>query len=52
MGFLSQVTADSGQPEDGQETFYGTAIAGKDICAYEMGEEDVNLPCGGCSDHH
>jgi hypothetical protein len=45
MGFLSQVAPTPQTniaPEDGHETFYGTAIAGQDICAYEMSEEDVS----------
>jgi uncharacterized membrane protein len=45
MGFLSQVSPtahDHIETETGHETFYGTAIAGQDICAYEMGEEDVS----------
>jgi hypothetical protein len=47
MGFLSQVAPDkdvSIKPEDGNKTFYGTAIAAhdRDVRAYEMGEDKVS----------
>jgi hypothetical protein len=45
IGFLSHVAPDadvSTKPEDGNETFYGTAIAAHDVSAYEMGEDEVS----------
>ena len=45
MGFLSQVAPSDvdGEQEDGNETFYGTAIAGQDVNPYEMREDDVRM---------
>jgi hypothetical protein len=46
MGILSQVAPITHHvhQETGHETFYGTAIAGRDICAYEMGEQGASCP--------
>jgi len=39
MGYLSQVAPV--QAEDGNESFYGTAVSGKDISPYEMREQEM-----------
>jgi hypothetical protein len=44
MGFLSTVPplpAHVSKPQNADETFYGTSLAGRDVCYYEMGEDEV-----------
>jgi hypothetical protein len=43
MGFLSQQVhpPKTKGPQNMDETFYGTSLAGRDISAFEMREEEV-----------
>ena len=46
MGFLTHVPAlpELRAPQSADETFYGTTLAGSDVCSYEMAEEEVCTP--------